>query len=286
MAQLVRFAAFPQGIDLHDLCAALAREGLVHEVVEGGEYQVLYVGSDVDPARILALIDVDPNIRGQHHGGGRATTNFKQVFRQTPVVFVCLALSILGTLLVEWRFGWVHWYTFQDFYLRSTTEIEFSTLSSGFENREYWRLLTPIFIHFGIFHLAFNGLWLWEFGRRIEKLAGSGHFLSLVLVVGVAANFSQYLWAGPTLFGGMSGVVYGLLGYLWMRHKLAPNPGLAIPRGIFGFLILWLVVGMSGLLGYFFQISIANAAHAGGLLVGAFLGATFGLLGRQGRPPL
>lgn len=286
MAHLVRLAAFPKDIDLQELCAALAREELVHQVVEGDEFRVLYVGSDVDPSRVLALIDANPTIRGQHQRGGRGTTSFKQVFWRTPVVFVCLALSVLGALLVEWRFSWVHWYTFQDFYLRSSTEIEFATLATGFENREYWRLLTPIFIHFGIFHLAFNGLWLWEFGRRIEKFTGSGHFLSLVLVVGVAANFSQYLWAGPTLFGGMSGVVYGLLGYLWMRHKLAPNPGLAIPRGIFGFLIVWLVIGMSGLLGYFFHISIANAAHGGGLVVGILLGGIFGLLGREGRPTL
>ncbi len=107
--------------------------------------------------------------------------------------------------------------------------------------RRAWRRastgIAPIFIHFGVFHIVFNGLWLWEFGRRIESLAGSLHFLLLVLVTGLVSNGAQYWWSGPSLFGGMSGVIFGLLGYLWIRNLVAPHPGLALPRGIVPLLI-------------------------------------------------
>jgi GlpG protein len=137
--------------------------------------------------------------------------------------------------------------------------------------------VTPIFLHFGHFHLIFNTLLLWVLGQKIEYLTGSFNITVSIILIAVASNLGQYVWSGPALFGGMAGVVYGLLGYVWIRHKLAPNPILEIPKGLIGFMLFWLFLGMSGVINMFMAGSIANAAHAMGLIAGMALGGWAGL---------
>ena len=81
---------------------------------------------------------------------------------------------------------------------------------------EFWRLLTPMFLHFSWAHTIFNLLWMFEIGRRIELLNGSSTILLVVLVSSLSANTFQYVMFGAGLFGGMSGVVYGVLGYCFL----------------------------------------------------------------------
>ena len=201
--------------------------------------------------------------------------SFQQQLYRMPVIGILLALSLLGTALVEWALPLIHWFTFQDFILIGNIP-RFDTAPNAMSNGEYWRLVTPIFLHFGLFHIAFNALWTWELGRRIEPFAGSFHTLVIVLLMAVSSNLGQYLWGGPSLFGGMSGVVYGLLGYVWIRHKVSPRPQLAIPPGLLGFMLFWLLLGMSGIIDLLMSGSIANAAHAVGLVTGMILGGWAG----------
>jgi len=114
-------------------------------------------------------------------------------------------------------------------------------------------------------------------------VAGSSHLLMVMLVSAVASNWSQYLWNGPSLFGGMSGVLYALLGYIWIRNLLRPDPALAVAPGIIAFMLGWLVLCMTGIVDFFMRGSIANAAHVSGLAAGMVLGAVFGLLGDRRR---
>ena len=189
---------------------------------------------------VLENVNRQENIRQQQN-----VQSLQQQIRKMPVVATLLLLSILGAALVEWGFPLIHWFTFQDLSFIGNT-VQFSTAEQAMVNGEYWRLVTPIFLHFGVFHLAFNGLWLWELGRRIEPLTGSVHMSVVALLMAIASNLGQYLWSGPSLFGGMSGVVYGLLGYVWIRHKVDPRPVLEIPAGLLGFMLFWLLLGMSG----------------------------------------
>ncbi len=127
---------------------------------------------------------------------------------------------------------------------------------------EIWRLITPMFIHFGIMHILFNMLWLKDLGSQIEFKQSSKFFVILVVVLAAGSNVAQYVVSGPN-FGGMSGVVYGLLGYIWMRGKHDPASGLFLERNIVIFMIVWFFICLTGLVG-----NIANTAHGAGLLIG------------------
>jgi GlpG protein len=150
---------------------------------------------------------------------------------------------------------------------------------------QVWRLVTPIFLHFSPWHLIGNSFWLYYLGAQIEARRGPVRYLALVLVLAVLSNLAEYYLGGlrigegrvtlqfhPT-FGGMSGVVFGLFGFVWMKMRFQPELGLAMSGDAIVFSLLWLVFCFSGMAG-----PVANAAHAGGLLIGIAIGAAPAIL--------
>ena len=129
-------------------------------------------------------------------------------------------------------------------------------------NWQIWRLFTPIFIHFGIIHLGFNMLWLWDLGNMVEDRKGTLFLALFILIVSGSSNWAQYQVSSPG-FGGMSGVVYGLLGYIWMKGKYDPASRLSLHKTTVAMMIGWYFLCLSGLVGH-----IANMAHTVGLVVG------------------
>ncbi|BFM11434.1 rhomboid family intramembrane serine protease [Simiduia litorea] len=194
-------------------------------------------------------------------------------WRATWVTLSALVLSVAGALLVylDVNLNWVHWLTFTNVLVRGNS-LYFTDLNFVLEQQQYWRLVTPIFLHFGLFHILFNGLWLWEMGRRIETRRGAGKFIAITLLTGIASNVLQYIMSGPAFFGGMSGVLYGYLGYIWMWQKYHPSEGFGLHSGVIGFMLLWLVVCFTGVVDGFIDGQVANGAHLGGLLCGICLG--------------
>ena len=131
---------------------------------------------------------------------------------------------------------------------------------------EVWRLVTPIFVHMTITHIFFNMLWLQSLGAMIESQRGTGRFLGMVLLIAVTSNLAQYALKSPN-FGGMSGVVFGLFGYVWMKSRYEPDSGMFIDQNSVMWMIAWLVICTMGWVG-----PVANTAHAVGLAVGMLLG--------------
>ena len=125
-------------------------------------------------------------------------------------------------------------------------------------------------MHFSIAHIAFNLLWWWQFGGDIEKKLGSGKLLQIFVLSAALSGAAQY-WVEGANFGGLSGVVYALMGYLWVIGWRRPDKGLFIPRPLVVFMLAWLVLG-------FVQpfMAIANSAHLVGLLAGCGLAALEG----------
>ena len=134
---------------------------------------------------------------------------------------------------------------------------------------EVWRLFTPIFIHDGPIHLIFNLMWLYQLGGMIEGRRSSWLLAGLVAVIAVVSNFAQFFFTHYPFFGGMSGVVYGLAGYVWMMGKYHPASGVGLNSQSATILMIWLVVCFTGIVG-----PVANTAHLVGLIVGVIWGRT------------
>jgi len=148
---------------------------------------------------------------------------------------------------------------------------------------ELWRLITPIFIHFGVMHLAFNMFMLYQFGRILEDRYGTLFLGMLVLLAAAIPNFLQGTVPGvidgswPDLitsnlllsrFGGMSGVVYGLFGYAWIRSSLDPSCGFMISQVSVAIMIGWLLLGFTEFDRTWLGVDMANWGHGGGLVIG------------------
>lgn len=134
------------------------------------------------------------------------------------------------------------------------------------QNGQWWRLITPAFIHFSGLHLVFNVVWWVYLGRQIEQRFGISTLLTIFLVTALISNVGQLMASGP-YFGGLSGVVYGLLGVVWVVGWLRPGWGLHLPKPVIGFMLIWLLLGYTDVL----WVNMANTAHTLGLMSGCAL---------------
>jgi GlpG protein len=133
-------------------------------------------------------------------------------------------------------------------------------------NGQIWRLITPIFIHFTFIHILFNAMVLKDLGTFIEGRFGTLYFGLLVLAFGLLSNIGQSLWylQGPPIpFGGMSGVNYGLLGFLWIRGRFDPRASWQLNKTTVQIMLAWFFLCYTGIFG-----NVANTAHAVGLVCG------------------
>jgi len=276
----------PLAVDLSGFVKLLQRMQVPHRVSEEAGEQVLWVPDNIsedvralyerfpagDPDQQLE-IPVAQTVR---------RPGFVEQVRYAKATAAILLLSVLVgalTMLGE-NFNTMRWLTFLDF--RVVGEyIHFTPLANGLAAGQWWRLVTPMLIHFGILHLAMNGMWYWELGRRIESRQGTINLVGLTLLFSLVSNYAQYLYTGPSLFGGLSGVLYGLLGHCWIFQLLAPNAAYRLPRGVLVMMLVWLLLCMSGLVSMIGFGEIANAAHVSGLLVGCLTGLLGGLYNRR-----
>lgn len=131
---------------------------------------------------------------------------------------------------------------------------------------EVWRYFTHIFMHFSLMHILFNLLWWWYLGGAVEKRLGSGKLIVITVISALLSGYVQQKFSGPW-FGGLSGVVYALMGYVWLRGERDPQSGIYLQRGLIIFALLWIVAGWFDWFDWF-GMSMANGAHIAGLIVG------------------
>jgi GlpG protein len=131
---------------------------------------------------------------------------------------------------------------------------------------QVWRLVTPIFVHFGGLHLFFNMYWLYVLGGMIEMRKGTWQLALLVFTAALISNLAQFYTSGKG-FGGMSGVVYALFGYSWMKMLFDPHSGIWLPPNTVFMMVAFFVLCMTGTVG-----PIANVAHGAGLAIGMIMG--------------
>jgi GlpG protein len=268
--------------DLAGFSQYLWQQKVPHRIVENNDRQFLVVGCEDDAKQVSLAYqhfqsDSEKAIDIERRQNPSLETLLQQVWH-VPVTLCLLLLGIAGFFVVylDSDYGLVKQLTFTEF-----TQVNGRTLFR-LPSGEYWRLITPIFLHFGVLHIVFNTLWLWDLGRRIELMQGSVRMISLVVLMGVGSNMAQYLVTENAVFGGMSGVIYGLLGYGWIWSYLRPSESLQIPKAVINFMLAWLVICLVGLTTLVGAGNVANAAHVGGLIMGMVLGFGAGKIAKTG----
>jgi GlpG protein len=232
-----------------------------------------------DPERFAAAPVVSPRRRRPRSEGFFATPE------ECRLTLVLIVLSVLVTLLyggADQR-GFVREHLFIREILVQGGELYTRVLPGllpEVQGGQVWRLVTPIFIHFAFLHIAFNLFMLYALGGQIERLLGPLKYGLLVLFLAAFSNMGQYFFsdlsvqdwsivipARSPVFGGMSGVVYGLFGYIWMRMVYQPGCGLILRPSTIMILMIWFFLCFTGAVG-----SVANTAHMVGLVLGMICG--------------
>ncbi|WP_162558426.1 rhomboid family intramembrane serine protease GlpG [Saliniradius amylolyticus] len=185
--------------------------------------------------------------------------NLKAAFWRAPLTWLILA-SVLLVFLQAHLVGMTV----------LLQHLHFQPISAVLENGELWRLGSPILLHFSPTHLIFNLFWWGLLGQRVERILGRPVLLLVLVLTAFISNYVQYLLSGAN-FGGLSGVVYGLMGFVWWCGWLRPQLGLSLDKPLVGFMLIWLVLGYTDLL----WVNVANGAHTAGLISGCLLAFIF-----------
>lgn len=277
MVLIYEFAAneHPQNVS-----KLLWQQRISHRIVQASGHDQLWIldPSDSEQAlNILQLWQHDPDVTLSASDSPKvkkSRPNSFQDWHKSPMTLALLILtSVVGlvTGLGDYL-DIVEWFTISSFDIIGN-RIQFDPLTEVLAKGEYWRLITPALIHFGAAHLIFNALWVWEVGRKIERLIGSLVWLIFAVFVMIASNVGQYLINGYPLFGGLSGLVYGLVGFAWVMPVLIRGWPVIISKPLMAFFIVWLLIGYTDVLSVFGLGSVANEAHLLGLVSGlAFAG--------------
>lgn len=262
----------------------LVAQGIQNKVEPSGEQWAIWIRDEGQIERSreeLARFQAEPNDARYKEAASaakqvrreaekkqkQAQRNFHDVrdiwanpWRRAPVTMALIVLSALVFFNIFRELG------IGDQYLAISLVDDPSNPLPEVLSGQVWRLFTPIFMHGDVFHLLFNMYWIFQLGSLIERTIGSLRFAAIVLLTALASNLLQFAMQGP-YFLGMSGVVYGLFGYAWIRGRLDPTCGLWLRPDLAFIMLAWFVLCLTGIVG-----NVANWAHGGGLAAGAVLG--------------
>lgn len=270
----IKAAEFPRYQDMSKIDAQLHTERVAHRFTMESDAQVLWLPESSDVSTVVSrvnawvsepeTISTSAKVDATKNLGVRFAINAKPA----PVTLALLALSFTGAGLfffdpdLTFVAPFTFWNPFELFFGR---ENVFRDILAG----QYWRLLTPIFLHFSFMHILFNAMWFWYMGTMIERVSGATRMLSLVFLIGLISNIAQALVSSDMeVFGGLSGVVYGLLTYLWLAKKLGGPVGYQLPNSLFLIMTAFMLISPLGILDQIAGGEVADTAHFAGYFAG------------------
>ena len=274
---MIRAASLPIEVNLLRFIRFLQSQGIAHRINEESGQQVIWVDGDQQATLVREALANWPFDEDSSLGRPVAynlTSLFSpiaflrkliQVFMRAPVSFglilACLLVALLSLLGTQPQRVAILFYPVLD------SSGLLPLLASIDSPVAILRSLSPMLLHFGELHLVFNMMWLWYFGRQLESAQPRWLFIVLILFCSFVGNTAQYLTSGYNNFGGMSGVVYGLVGYTWIVHSFMPRSNLLINNKMFVVFVIALVA-----MEFVASSLIASAAHLGGLVAGLVAG--------------
>jgi GlpG protein len=269
-------ARFPLEVDLSPLHQALTRHGVTHRLTEEQGQQVLW------------LLDIHQRETAEHwvqqflsgNIGASASPAFADtknalrsplavgaVLFDAPVTWLFMILGGLGFLAVQLPILPI--YTFMTFVpIQIFGEHAMVTPWSWMD---FWRLLTPVFLHFGIWHIVLNAVAMVQIGTALERIWGYKYYLVICLITGISGNVLQYTWTHSPMFGGLSGIIFGLFSFNGVVQWLRPERAFPLPVGFYLLLLAWLIAGFTPIFQVAFGVQMGNGAHLAGAISGIIL---------------
>ncbi len=270
---------FPLQVNLLPLTKALWAQNIAHQVLEKGNEQQLWLMQASQAPQALelcqALAEGKLDQLAQVDKLARPGISPSGFLLAAPLTSGILLITMLLALMTGLG-DELQYVALLSFYQINLLPDPHMVNSTAHLASQPWRLLTPVWLHFGWLHLVFNSLWWWDLGRRIEQRQSVRRLLLLFVFIALVSNLAQ-AWQGGHLFGGLSGVIYGLLGYIWLWDRLR-TPVFFLPQGILIFMLVWLILGMLDVFSVVGMGSMANMAHLGGLLAGLGLALLLSVL--------
>ncbi|MBQ0832427.1 rhomboid family intramembrane serine protease [Marinobacter sp.] len=277
---MYRVKQLDTSIDLSGFSQWLKGRGVPHRISVESDFQVLWLESPDHAEPVLEALDrflAEPDIRQAVEQQNRSPVfvagRWQPSPRHAPLVLGMIILAVLmawftglgsnqftaNLLIVDPRaYDWGS--------MAERLDALSATLASG----QVWRLFTPDFLHFSWTHIIFNSVMLWFLGSQIEWFDGRGRLVLLFLITSLVSNGLQYVVSGP-FFGGLSGVVYGILGYCWLSQRTLPR--FQFPPALVTFAVVWMVIGFTPLPEMLGLGRMANEAHLGGFVAGLAMAA-------------
>lgn len=279
---MYRVKQFDTRVDLAAFSHWLKDQRVQHRITEERGHQVLWLENPEHAEPVLVALDrflSEPEIREAIHRqnespvfvGGR----WQPSPRHAPLVLGIIIFAVIMVLLTSMgRNELADAMMFVDPRNYSWSSVSAASRLDALENTivsgQVWRVITPDFLHFSWSHVIFNSVMLWFLGSQIEWFDGRGRLVLLFLATSIFSNGLQYFVSGP-LFGGLSGVVYGVLGYCWLSQRRVPR--FQFPPALVTFAVVWMVIGFTPLTEILGMGKMANEAHLGGFVAGLALAA-------------
>jgi membrane associated rhomboid family serine protease len=181
--------------------------------------------------------------------------------RRPTYTYVFFAFNILIFVLMVFAGGSTNESTLMAFGVKSNFAIA---------HGQWWRFVTPIFIHIGLLHIFFNSYALWIVGPQVEKLYGGARFVLIYILTGIAGVYGSYRYHPGSISAGASGAIFGLFGVLLVfgiryRNSIPPFFKRAVGTGVLPVIVINLIIGFT------LQGVVDNSAHLSGLIAGAIL---------------
>lgn len=246
----------------------LRRLGFPHRVSESGGQLVLWVFDESHIAWVNEQYALyEQGIYADVPEKPNRSIALSALIMRSPLTFALIAFSIAGFFLVlANQIAWVSLLSFQGFSVQANAIVmdSYQAWLVRMGQGEWWRLFTPMFLHFSWLHLGFNVTLLGFFGIQLERHKGALWLFSHIMLFSLVANCAQYL-SSQQLFGGMSGVVYGLIAYCAVINKRAGFAVYNCPMGLFYLSLVMIVLGFLQVF-TLFGLHIANWAHVGGFV--------------------